>query len=506
MQQSSLAGGGSSEDPHFTPEELAYYASLDLEDPSDDVLVRFAEEQATMTDIHSPPTAPSAPAPAVERPNLGSPPVRPVPSTDRYVKYILDKQDCVAGTEGVAEAILQATVVDLSGRSLTNPSSLTCFLNVKTLYLQHNALQSLDGFELLSQLRALHVCHNALTSLAPLQQLGELFFLDAGDNQLMQMDLVLQQLPCATLQYLNLQRNPCVPAVTDTVAYHRYQEQLTGICPLLTVLDEEPCNKEEEEEEEEEGSSAREDNSSSADSEAEVTELMDREETTPVAVRNPKSARRMQAFLKATTATQNDTGDLDRITSAAVSGIAAVLSQEDRLLQQFLQQSLARRASVPKSSGSHGNADVGSSIPSVVESSSCASPGGMASEEKAEAGMVAGASPSRLYNDLQYTHQVMQDRLQRSIDAHWDNVAKILQTQQSLNGERRRRQQERMQQPTEAYTAMLQQLQQEFPQADFAKYRERGSGMATSGKAPVSLASIPAPPKRSSYAAAAPKK
>ncbi|CAJ1006655.1 putative Leucine Rich repeat (2 copies) [Leishmania naiffi] len=254
--------------PHLTAEEMAYYASLSLEDPDEAELAAFLagtqqehEGHPRETGAASSSTAPSAGkngstlimsscAPTCERfdssdveglpPRCAVVPVNrwqsstfasttlakwlssaelfPAPksatldnSTRYSITQVLEKDNLVGGVAGIADAALQTRYVDLPARQLTSVASIQCFLNATHVYLQHNALTHLEGVELLSQLQVLVVHHNQLTSLAPLQQLDNLFYLDVSHNNLSSsVDVLLRnELPCLRLKSLNLSDNPC---------------------------------------------------------------------------------------------------------------------------------------------------------------------------------------------------------------------------------------------------------------------------------------------------------
>ncbi|KAG5509630.1 hypothetical protein JKF63_06335 [Porcisia hertigi] len=287
--------------PNFTAEELAYYASLNLDDPDEATLEAFLAETEQVPEYHTSDTdttSSNTAASAVEdgealatsrdkpprehficsgvgkvapergtapfdhrlstsastvlakrRLSAGLPPVPVSSTTGSSTRYgftqVLEKEKLVGGVEGIADAALQTRCVELPAKQLTSTAPIQCFLNATHVYLQHNTLTDLAGVELLSQLQVLVVHHNQLTSLAPLQQLDRLFYLDVSHNSVSSsVDALLRdELPCASLKSLNLSHNPCWTqcgegAVNGAEERHRaYVQLVCTACPLLERLD-----------------------------------------------------------------------------------------------------------------------------------------------------------------------------------------------------------------------------------------------------------------------------
>lgn len=286
--------------PDLTAEELAYYASLRLEDPDEAALATFLADLEQVHEDHPSDTgaAPSSTVasasgkrgalltssrvPACERLDSsdveGVPPQRRVASVDRQqpsayaatglairqisaklfpaprsattdsgtrygVTQVLEKDNLVGGVAGIADAALQTRCVELPARQLTSIAPVQCFLNATHVYLQHNALADLEGVELLSQLQVLVVHHNQLTSLAPLQQLECLSYLDVSHNNVSSsVDVLLRdELPCPSLKSLNLSNNPCWSrcggAVSDGDGGERHRAYVQQICTACPLLE-----------------------------------------------------------------------------------------------------------------------------------------------------------------------------------------------------------------------------------------------------------------------------
>ncbi|TPP45227.1 hypothetical protein CGC21_33590 [Leishmania donovani] len=286
--------------PDLTAEELAYYASLRLEDPDEAALAAFLAdvEQAHEGHPSDTGTAPSSNVasaignggalltpswvPAGARLDSsdveGVPPQRGAASLDRQhsstfvstglairrisarlfpaprsattdsgtrygVTQVLEKDSLVGGVAGIADAALQTRCVELPARQLTSIAPVQCFLNATHVYLQHNALAGLEGVELLSQLQVLVVHHNQLTSLAPLQQLECLSYLDVNHNNVSSsVDVLLRdELPCPSLKSLNLSNNPCWSrcggAVSDGDGGERHRAYVQQICTACPLLE-----------------------------------------------------------------------------------------------------------------------------------------------------------------------------------------------------------------------------------------------------------------------------
>ncbi|CBZ24831.1 conserved hypothetical protein [Leishmania mexicana MHOM/GT/2001/U1103] len=286
--------------PDLTAEELAYYASLRLEDPDEAALAAFlADVQQVHEDHPSGSGAASSSMVASASGNGGAPltsscvpacelfdssdvegvpPQRgvapvdrqwsstfastgltsrrlsarlfPVPrsaTTDSRTRYgvtqVLQKDHLVGGVAGIADAALQTRCVELPASQLTSIAPIQCFLNATHVYLQHNALADLEGIELLSQLQVLVVHHNQLTSLAPLQQLECLSYLDVSHNNVSSsVDVLLRdELPCPSLKSLNLSNNPswnrCGGAVSDGDGGERHRTYVQKICTACPLLE-----------------------------------------------------------------------------------------------------------------------------------------------------------------------------------------------------------------------------------------------------------------------------
>ncbi|GET86996.1 hypothetical protein, conserved [Leishmania tarentolae] len=549
--------------PHLTAEDVAYYASLRLEDPDEAALAAFLGEAQQAHEVSagdtgaSPsrtmaPTSPngealrmSSPAPVCEHLSrssvegvqlqctvspvdqrgssasastvLGSkrlsarmfPGSRPTATgtINRYgVKEVLERKNLVGGIEGIADAVLQTRCVELPARQLTSIACIQCFLNATHVYLQHNALVLLEGIELLSQLQVLVVHHNQLTSLAPLQQLECLSYLDVSHNNVSSsLDVLLRdELPCPSLKCLNLSENPCWNPRTEEVSdadgeerHRAYVQQICTACPLLERLDNVDVDDGEE--------VVQHSDNSTENSVSNEVELRSTDATPSQA--GGITVRRVQGSVEAARAASSLAFMRDIHTgSSPAPPDSLATSEADLSVRQhrrahvskahLLEEEQARWAHQLILRCPVGTAPERPKVLSTVSTlllhpdrSSAGSghpcPGDAAAEaptehtQKPPAGRAAdvsalystGSSTFQLYHNLQFTQEVSQARLQREVAAHWDDVSRVLQTAQALQQDRRRRMQQRVQEPTPAYTESLRLLEKESFTKNLDRYR-----------------------------------
>lgn len=566
--------------PELTPEELAYYASLNLAEPDADALAAFLTESQANTDgaaaaadpadrhddhseaaasrfdtcptprdgsitsdaaalsLARPATSSTAAALARRRlsgsPLLGAPSAAAATGGPRATRYgvtqLLDADGLVGGVAGMADAALQTRCVELPGRHLTTTLPIQCFLNVTHVYLQHNALADLDGMELLSQLQVLVAHHNQLTSLTPLKELERVVYVDASFNRLTEpvARLLRDALPCATLQSLDLRHNPFLDAA-GAARQQAYRSEVCAACPALERLDGEDVD------------SSDTDTDASGDSEAGSSGRASAAQEVAARGRDSLRSRRVLGAIAAARAAAASTppplqppqqpqgGDasssgsdaevrLDpgadaaaaaevvvapRPHTAAAYRAAALLEEEQTRLVHQLRARHAQASSKATAEVAAVSTTRASSA-SVSESGDTAPAVSSAAEllpvlESEPTDVVSAATHADallLYQNLQYTQAVGQARLQRDVAAHWDDVARVLQTAQALHQDRRRRLQQRLQEATPAYAESLRLLQQESYVPDLAGYRSGklvAAARARDGKH-AAAAPLPAPP------------
>lgn len=480
--------------PALTQEEVDYYASLNLEDPDEEELQLFSSYATKAEHEGTPAAAPSPPteaAVALRRPSsaaasAGARVGRAVGGRCG-VTDVLDKTDLVGGVAGMADAALQTRVVELPGRALSSTAAVQCFLNATHLYLQHNALVSLEGLELLQDLRVLVVHHNSLTSAAPLQELTELFYLDLGDNALPLLDVLLEkELPCARLRYLSLRGNPCLRDVeSDGGSREAYVAAVQAACPALEYLDGAQLTSDRDSEGEEESEAMVEaspvaEHTARRHGSRRAHELMEaaRAGGVPTASSSPVSPS-----LAAGDGSREDAGrPLSASVSASTSAKHAtpLEREEERLVRQLQLHCSQSRPGTAAAAAAHKPNERDDTF-----------------GEDADAAVGGGVGDVlQLFQGLQYTRDVTQARQQRDLAAHWDDVSRVLQTAQGLQQDRRRRMHERLQSNTESYTATLQLLQRESYTQDLDRYRKdsNGSGGDGGGAAPKAT-SAPSQPQ-----------
>jgi hypothetical protein len=559
--------------PELTPEELDYYASLDLADPDDDALKVFLEKspppsrhdaaaspatgaggtpplrkskQSSLSSCFSSPvkgTAAASPDVAsrfrlstsalthdvtapLRRPTSAGASSAPAPASGRASRYgvmdVLDKTDLIGGVVAMADAALQTRIVELPGRQLSSIDSVQCFLSATHLYLQYNVISSLEGLELLSQLQVLVIHHNTLSSVAPLHSLEHLFFLNLSFNKLPALPLLLErELPCSSLQYLNLVGNPCQTAAASAspAEHDTYVAAVRAACPLLEYLDDvRLTNDSDDVEERGEGvtgptTANGEGGSISSRSGRRVHETVGAARVAALTGQTKNwsldsATRSSRSFPDASTvdgrggvSNANHCSEVQPPSSPArslrMSKHSTPLEQEEeRLIRQLmLLRSPAEAdatASIASQSSLNG-ADAARGASSAVDGAVVQHDGLETQNDVVDA--------LQLFHGLQYTQEVNQARQQRDVDAHWDDVSRVIQTAQGLQQERRRRMHERLQEATPSYAATLQLLQRESYTTDLNRYRGlEGQRAPPRPPAPISVSPVPTPASASAPA------
>ncbi|KPI89649.1 hypothetical protein ABL78_1230 [Leptomonas seymouri] len=526
-------------DPILTPEELNYYASLELADPDDEALDKFLHDGPPSPSPHEGQRAskPSMPSPSSSSSSIPSPAAatrrrlsisaltsstaaltRPTSASTAItgvhtlhgnrcgVTDVLDKSDLVGGIAGMADAALQTRLIELPGRGLSSISSIHCFLNATHLYLQHNVISSLDGLEMLSRLQVLVVHHNMLTSVEPLRRLERLFYLDVSDNKMEALPTLLEhELPCESLQYLNLKGNPfhrslaALPTSEGSAAHDVYVATVCAACPKLECLDDVQLSSDADEETSEAAATTDEEgerqrgvandaanarNSSvggggcSNSTTRRVQGIVEAARAAAQARHNPGKDGNGNASSRTTISSSTKEGEVPGdARGQTVSAVSAVLTsthatplevEEERLLQQLLRRTPGESASALTTDNNEG--------PNAPPQSRSET------DELSSRNSVADAL--QLYQSLQYTQRVSQARQQRDITAHWDDVSRVLQTAQALQQDRRRRIHERLQEDAPCYTETLQLLQKESYTSDLDRYRKAEGPLPRRGQPP----------------------
>ncbi|CAD2219654.1 hypothetical protein AGDE_14310 [Angomonas deanei] len=339
-----------------------------------------------------------------------------------HIFSVLTKSDIVGDTDLISEAVLKVKNVELVERGLTSTLVAETFLNATHLYLQHNSITELDGLQLLAHLKVLVVHHNKVETVQPLALLDNLMYLDASDNCIATVQAEWD-FPTNSLEYLDLQNNPCVPS--DKESYATFAAKICDAVPNLKYLNEVSLASDSSEDEEE-----------------------GEKETTAVSSEARPRVRLQQTLLDAKDAQSfKNKSNLEN-------------TEKTRLLSQFENRSKAKRELTRK-----------------VLTENEKTPG---TEEDVVLGDFLGREleearhmHSKMYGDIMFASEVTQDRLVRSLEEQWDGVAKVVQSRHAAVSERRRRLQEKSAQ-SEAYKEGLQLLLQEARCEDADAYRKKG--------------------------------
>ncbi|KAH9600179.1 hypothetical protein LSM04_006249 [Trypanosoma melophagium] len=464
------------------------------------------------------------------------------------LQQLLPREGRVGGTDSIADAVLSTTQLHVDGRELRNTTAVECFLNLTHLYMQHNHITDLDGITLLQHLSVLVVHHNKVQTLRPLAEMPALTFVDARYNDIAIID-PLQDLPTDTLRYLALLGNPCVPPAatitttanavgdvdndndsagahtnTNTTAFvtavdsttnttsdnvntdtnanntithvekrEAYRRRIMECCPLLEVLDDEPCQS---------SSSS----SISDDSDNDDNNENEKEEETGLSTprrnreKNPNhtNSPNPNSIIRSRLMRSVEFGKKKQGTSLSTSLPPALAQLRDehgalteRLCQQFQHRSSSIRRIAEHHARDHPNTEEtgwnredvqsgGSHHYSETHNRRDRSRGDSNNydDDNNYDETILPASlqqeretKSRLYEDIHFALHTDQARLQQLVGSAWEDVENVMRTRHALVSHRRARMQARQYEPSDSYKESLALLQRESYTEDLDKYR-----------------------------------
>ena len=109
----------------------------------------------------------------------------------------------------------------LLSRSLPTPQALDSFVNLRSLWLEHNAIEEISGLDALVNLRCLFLMNNNITRISGLEKLKNLVQLQLSHNNITSIEGLSE---CKSLNNLDLQGNK----ITD----------ISGVleCPTISIL------------------------------------------------------------------------------------------------------------------------------------------------------------------------------------------------------------------------------------------------------------------------------
>ncbi len=112
--------------------------------------------------------------------------------------------DCGLSTIADLSGAMQLVYLDLSSNTLRNLEPLMPMVTLRELYLQHNAVTSVDALVTLTELTKLDVSFNSIASIQPLNSCTKLELLYAGNNLLTSVEGIEV---LSSLTHLNLEHN-----------------------------------------------------------------------------------------------------------------------------------------------------------------------------------------------------------------------------------------------------------------------------------------------------------
>eukprot|EP00759_Apiculatamorpha_spiralis_P015472 PhF_6_TR22204/c0_g1_i2/m.31340 len=166
------------------------------------------------------------------------------------MKHCLDPSIQELGQDAMVKGVLELQILRMDKMRLTAIDDLECLTDLRQVYLQHNFIRKMEGFEFMLSLTTLNLSHNNIAAIDGIYDLP-IESLDLSFNEIQGCD-VSRDLPYKTLRYFNLQGNPCggkcdseiLSWCTNLVEFNGNQRVITvDVEPTTTTTASQPTKK-----------------------------------------------------------------------------------------------------------------------------------------------------------------------------------------------------------------------------------------------------------------------